>query len=88
MGEVRRLQSLLAERDKENQDLREEHNDLEITVERLRATIVSQEESVDTDKDKVSDYEFTIVDLRTQLEESQLAAKTKSRVCIIFLVSA
>jgi predicted nucleic acid-binding Zn-ribbon protein len=45
LTEVRRLQSLLAERDKALQDMKEEKDDLEKSVESLRSALKSQEQS-------------------------------------------
>ena len=45
LTEVRRLQSLLAERDKAIQDSKEEKDDLDKSVESLRSALRSQEQS-------------------------------------------
>ena len=45
LTEVRRLQSLLGERDKAIQDMKEEKDDLEKSVENLRAALRQQEQS-------------------------------------------
>lgn len=45
LTEVRRLQSLLGERDKAIQDMKEEKDDLEKSVEGLRAALRQQESS-------------------------------------------
>ncbi len=45
LAEIRRLQSLLTERDKAIQDMKEERDDLEKTVEALKATLTQQERS-------------------------------------------
>ena len=45
LTEVRRLQSLLAERDKAIQDIKEEKDDLEKTVENLKTALRQQEQS-------------------------------------------
>jgi hypothetical protein len=45
LTEVRRLQSLLAERDKAIQDMKEEKDDLEKSVESLRTALRQQEQS-------------------------------------------
>ena len=45
LTEVRRLQSLLAERDKAIQDMKEEKDDLEKSVEGLRAALKQQEQN-------------------------------------------
>jgi hypothetical protein len=45
LTEVRRLQSLLGERDKAIQDMKEEKDDLEKSLESLRTTLHQQEQS-------------------------------------------
>jgi hypothetical protein len=45
LTEVRRLQSLLGERDKAIQDMKEEKDDLDKTIESLRAGLREQEQS-------------------------------------------
>lgn len=45
LTEVRRLQSLLAERDKAIQDMKEEKDDLDKSVDNLRGALKSQEQS-------------------------------------------
>ena len=45
LTEVRRLQSLLAERDKAIQDMKEEKDDFEKNIESLRGALKSQEQS-------------------------------------------
>jgi cell division protein FtsB len=45
LNEVRRLQSLLGERDKAIQDMKEEKDDLEVSVENLRTALREQEQS-------------------------------------------
>ena len=45
LTEVRRLQSLLGERDKVIQDMKEEKDDLEKTIESLRSGLRAQEQS-------------------------------------------
>lgn len=45
LTEVRRLQSLLGERDKAIQDMKEEKDDLEKSVESLRTALRQQEQS-------------------------------------------
>jgi hypothetical protein len=48
LTEVRRLQSLLGERDKAIQDMKEEKDDLEKSVESLRTALRQQEQSTGT----------------------------------------
>jgi len=45
LTEVRRLQSLLGERDKAIQDIKEEKDDLEKTVDNLKTALRQQEQS-------------------------------------------
>lgn len=45
LAEIRRLQSLLTERDKAIQDMKEERDDLERTVEALKTALKEQERS-------------------------------------------
>jgi cell division protein FtsB len=45
LTEVRRLQSLLGERDKAIQDMKEEKDDLERSVEALRSNLQTQEQN-------------------------------------------
>lgn len=45
LTEVRRLQSLLAERDKAIEDMKEEKDDLDKAIESLRAGVMAQEQS-------------------------------------------
>ncbi|THG96131.1 hypothetical protein EW026_g5644 [Hermanssonia centrifuga] len=71
LTEVRRLQSLLAERDKAIQDMKEEKDDLEKTVESLRTALREQEQSSDKFKEENWNLEVTLQDLRTQLSDSQ-----------------
>ncbi|KAF6745032.1 hypothetical protein DFP72DRAFT_1018302 [Ephemerocybe angulata] len=81
LTEVRRLQSLLGERDKAIQDMKEEKDDLEKTVESLRAALRQQEQHADKFKEENWNLEVTLQDLRTSLtahQESQ--AKLESEV--------
>ncbi|EGO03686.1 hypothetical protein SERLA73DRAFT_165305 [Serpula lacrymans var. lacrymans S7.3] len=71
LTEVRRLQSLLGERDKAIQDMKEEKDDFEKTVESLRTALRSQEQSSDKYKEENWNLEVTLQELRTQLSESQ-----------------
>jgi hypothetical protein len=71
LTEVRRLQSLLAERDKAIQDIKEEKDDLEKTVESLRTALRQQEQSADKFKEENWNLEVTLQELRTQLVETQ-----------------
>ncbi|EKM57970.1 uncharacterized protein PHACADRAFT_251900 [Phanerochaete carnosa HHB-10118-sp] len=75
LSEVRRLQSLLAERDKNMQDLKEERDDLEKTIESLREALRQQEQSSDKFREENWNLEVTLQELRTQLAESQAATQ-------------
>ncbi|KAJ4490125.1 hypothetical protein J3R30DRAFT_3728922 [Lentinula aciculospora] len=71
LNEVRRLQSLLGERDKAIQDMKEEKDDLEASVESLRKALKQQEQSADKYKEENWNLEVTLQDLRTQLSNAQ-----------------
>ncbi|KAI9463019.1 hypothetical protein F5148DRAFT_1313626 [Russula earlei] len=71
LTEVRRLQSLLAERDKVLQDMKEEKDDLEKTLESLRSALKSQEQSTDKYKEENWNLEVTLQELRIQFSDSQ-----------------
>ncbi|KAH9946869.1 hypothetical protein B0H21DRAFT_891679 [Amylocystis lapponica] len=75
LTEVRRLQSLLAERDKAIQDMKEEKDDLEKTIESLRTALRSQEQSADKFKEENWNLEVTLQELRTQLSDSQASVQ-------------
>ncbi|KAI0346389.1 hypothetical protein BDW22DRAFT_1388518 [Trametopsis cervina] len=75
LTEVRRLQSLLAERDKAIQDMKEEKDDLDKTVESLRSGLRQQEQSADKYKEENWNLEVTLQELRSQLGESQGTAQ-------------
>jgi hypothetical protein len=70
LTEVRRLQSLLGERDKAIQDIKEEKDDLEKTVESLRTALRQQEQSAEKFKEENWNLEVTIQELRTQFTDS------------------
>lgn len=72
---MRRLQSLLAERDKAIQDMKEEKDDLEKSVESLRTALRQQEQSADKFKEENWNLEVTLQELRTQLADSQSNAQ-------------
>ncbi|KAJ7689390.1 hypothetical protein B0H17DRAFT_1331737 [Mycena rosella] len=76
LTEVRRLQSLLGERDKAIQDMKEEKDDLEKSVEGLRAALRQQETSADKYKEENWNLEVTLQDLRTQLSAATSAEAT------------
>ncbi|KLO07082.1 hypothetical protein SCHPADRAFT_1001921 [Schizopora paradoxa] len=71
LREVRRLQSLLGERDKAIQDMKEEKDDLEKTVENMRTGLRTQEQDADKYKEENWNLEVTLQELRAQLTESQ-----------------
>ncbi|KAG8216903.1 hypothetical protein J3R82DRAFT_7176 [Butyriboletus roseoflavus] len=75
LTEVRRLQSLLGERDKAIQDMKEEKDDLEKSIESLRTALHSQEQSSDKFKEENWNLEVTLQELRTQLSDSQGTAQ-------------
>ncbi|KAF9445809.1 hypothetical protein P691DRAFT_762180 [Macrolepiota fuliginosa MF-IS2] len=75
LAEIRRLQSLLTERDKAIQDMKEERDDLEKTVEALKTTLKQQERSSDKYKEENWNLEVTLQELRSQLTESQGTAQ-------------
>ncbi|KAF8137557.1 coiled-coil protein [Boletus edulis] len=75
LTEVRRLQSLLGERDKAIQDMKEEKDDLEKSIDSLRTALRSQEQSSDKFKEENWNLEVTLQELRTQLSDSQSAAQ-------------
>ncbi|TRM62339.1 hypothetical protein BD626DRAFT_570053 [Schizophyllum amplum] len=71
LTEVRRLQSLLAERDKAIQDMKEEKDDLEKSVESLRTALKQQEQNSDKYKEENWNLEVTLQELRAQFTDSQ-----------------
>ncbi|KAI0332880.1 hypothetical protein GY45DRAFT_1432849 [Cubamyces sp. BRFM 1775] len=75
LTEVRRLQSLLGERDKAIQDMKEEKDDLEKTVENLRGALRQQEQSADKFKEENWNLEVTLQELRTQIQDAQSTAQ-------------
>lgn len=75
MTEVRRLQSLLGERDKAIQEMKEEKDDLEKAVESLRTACRTQEQSADKFKEENWNLEVSLQELRAQLSEAQGAAQ-------------
>ncbi|KAI0349197.1 hypothetical protein OH77DRAFT_1432278 [Trametes cingulata] len=75
LTEVRRLQSLLGERDKAIQDMKEEKDDLEKTVENLRGALRQQEQSADKFKEENWNLEVTLQELRTQMADAQATAQ-------------
>ncbi|KAF9051377.1 hypothetical protein BJ165DRAFT_881386 [Panaeolus papilionaceus] len=71
LTEVRRLQSLLGERDKAIQDMKEEKDDLEKSVESLRAALRQQTQDAEALKEASWNLEVEFRDLKKQAEESQ-----------------
>ncbi|KAF8889574.1 hypothetical protein BD779DRAFT_1662013 [Infundibulicybe gibba] len=74
LTEVRRLQSLLGERDKAIQDMKEEKDDLEKSVESLRTALRQQEQSADKFKEENWNLEVTLQDLPSAQRLELLAA--------------
>jgi len=75
LAEVRRLQGLLGKRDKEIQDMKEGKDDLEKSIDSLRTTLRSQEQSSSKFKEENWNLEVALQDLRTQLSDSQSTAQ-------------
>lgn len=75
LTEVRRLQSLLGERDKAIQDMKEEKDDLEKTLDSLRQALRQQEQSADKFKEENWNLEVTLQELRAQVADSQATAQ-------------
>ena len=75
LTEVRRLQSLLGERDKAIQEMKEEKDDLEKAVESLRTACRTQEQSADKFKEENWNLEVSLQELRAQLGDAQGAAQ-------------
>ncbi|EJD41972.1 hypothetical protein AURDEDRAFT_115234 [Auricularia subglabra TFB-10046 SS5] len=75
LTEVRRLQSLLGERDKAIQDLKEEKDDLEKNIEGLRAALRTQEGTTDKYKEENWNLEVQLQELRVQLEDVKQTAQ-------------
>ncbi|CCL98238.1 uncharacterized protein FIBRA_00232 [Fibroporia radiculosa] len=75
LTEVRRLQSLLGERDKAIQDMKEEKDDLDKTVESLRTALRQQEQSADKFKEENWNLEVTLQELRAQFTDSQASVQ-------------
>lgn len=75
LTEVRRLQSLLGERDKAIQDMKEEKDDMEKTIESLREAVRTQEQSADKYREENWNLEVTLQELRAQLSDSQVTTQ-------------
>ncbi|KAL5506867.1 hypothetical protein ACEPAH_6323 [Sanghuangporus vaninii] len=75
LTEVRRLQSLLGERDKAIQNMKEEKDDLEKAVESLRTTLREQEQNADKFKEENWNLEVSLQEMRSQLADIQAAAQ-------------
>ncbi|VDC07939.1 unnamed protein product [Peniophora sp. CBMAI 1063] len=71
LTEVRRLQSLLGERDKAIQDMKEEKDDLERSIEALQKALKQQEQSTDKYKEENWNLEVMLQEMRTQLTDTQ-----------------
>ncbi|KAG8708982.1 hypothetical protein FRC09_000925, partial [Ceratobasidium sp. 395] len=72
--EVRRLQALLAERDKAIQDMKEEKDDLEKLVESLRMSLREQESSSDKYKEENWNLEVQLQEVRNAFNEVQASS--------------
>ncbi|KAF8555509.1 hypothetical protein OG21DRAFT_1365974, partial [Imleria badia] len=75
LTEARRLQRLLGDRDKAIQDMKEEKDDLEKSINSLRTALRSQEQSSYRFKEENWNLEVTLQELRTQLSDSQSTAQ-------------
>ncbi|KAF8492517.1 hypothetical protein JB92DRAFT_3002848 [Gautieria morchelliformis] len=75
LTEVRRLQSLLAERDKAIRDMKEEKDDLKKLVEDLTTGLQTQAASAEKYKEENWNLEVTLQELRTQLQDAQTAGQ-------------
>ncbi|KAH8119686.1 hypothetical protein DFH11DRAFT_460464 [Phellopilus nigrolimitatus] len=75
LTEVRRLQSLLGERDKAIQDMKGEKDDLEKGVENLQTALRTQEQSADKFKEENWNLEVSLQEMRVQLSDAQAAAQ-------------
>ncbi|KAG6828349.1 hypothetical protein H0H92_008288 [Tricholoma furcatifolium] len=75
LTEVRRLQSLLGERDKAIQDMKEEKDDADKAVEALRTALRQQEQNADKYKEENWNLEVTLQELRAQLSDSQASTQ-------------
>ncbi|THH09224.1 hypothetical protein EW145_g2179 [Phellinidium pouzarii] len=75
LTEVRRLQSLLAERDKAVQDMKEEKDDLEKAVDSLQTALRTQEQSTDKFKEENWNLEVSLQEMRAQLSNVHAAAQ-------------
>ncbi|KAF8886994.1 meiotic cell cortex C-terminal pleckstrin homology-domain-containing protein [Infundibulicybe gibba] len=65
------MSSLLGERDKAIEDMKEEKDDLERSVESLRAALQQQEQNADKFKEENWNLEVTLQELRAQLGDPQ-----------------
>ncbi|CCO29344.1 Anucleate primary sterigmata protein A [Rhizoctonia solani AG-1 IB] len=72
--EVRRLQALLAERDKLIQDMKEEKDDLERAVESLRTSLREQEGTTDKFKEENWNLEVQLQEVRSTLNNAQASS--------------
>ncbi|KDQ58491.1 hypothetical protein JAAARDRAFT_128624, partial [Jaapia argillacea MUCL 33604] len=75
LTEVRRLQSMVCERDKAVQDMKEEKDDSERTVESLRTALRAQERSAEQRKEENWNLEVTLQELRTQLTDTRATSQ-------------
>ncbi|KAG8784154.1 hypothetical protein FRC15_003911 [Serendipita sp. 397] len=71
LTEIRRLQSLLAERDKTLQDMKDERDDMDRSIENLRTALRTQETNADKYKEENWNLEVTLQEIRSQLTNTQ-----------------
>ncbi|CAG7850038.1 Anucleate primary sterigmata protein A [Serendipita indica DSM 11827] len=69
LTEIRRLQSLLAERDKTLQDMKDERDDLERSIDSLRTALRTQEANAGIEENW--NLEVSLQEMRTQLSNTQ-----------------
>ena len=65
----------MGERDKAIQDMKEEKDDLEKTLDNLRSALREQEQSADKFKEENWNLEVTLQELRAQVADSQATAQ-------------
>ncbi|TFK19027.1 hypothetical protein FA15DRAFT_648858 [Coprinopsis marcescibilis] len=90
LTEVRRLQDLLGLRDKAIQDMKEEQDDLEKSLESVRTALRQQETSADKFKEENWNLEVTLQELRaslSNLQEELLKAETEKKRLVAELVN-
>ncbi|KAG8832152.1 hypothetical protein FRC17_001904 [Serendipita sp. 399] len=83
LTEIRRLQSLLAERDKTLQDMKDERDDMDRSIEQLRGALRTQEANADKYKEENWNLEVQLQEVRAQMNKTQSAlerSETEQRV--------